>query len=124
MSDVVMLTSLYRSSIYRLIEKGDFPKSIRLSPNRTAWSERAVNDWLYFRAHRDKPRYIPARRQRKISGEAAFQEGREPFLQGTYYWLIPYTLENLRAEWLRGWRMAHDQRFGPDVRHRPDLKFK
>ena len=40
------LTDLSRTSRWRLMRQGQFPKKIRLSPNRTGWRLSAVLDWL------------------------------------------------------------------------------
>ena len=46
---VEQATSLSRSTIYDLIQKGAFPKPVRLGPNRVAWRERDVIAWLESR---------------------------------------------------------------------------
>jgi len=46
---VEQVTSLSRSTIYDLIQKGSFPKPVRLGPNRVAWRERDVIAWLESR---------------------------------------------------------------------------
>jgi prophage regulatory protein len=43
---VCELTSLSRATIYRLVEQAKFPKPMKITPNRIAWRERAVLDWL------------------------------------------------------------------------------
>jgi prophage regulatory protein len=43
--DVVAETSLSCATIYRLIARGEFPEQIRVSPQRVAWSERAISAW-------------------------------------------------------------------------------
>ena len=40
------LTDLSRTSRWRLMRQGQFPKRIRLSPNRTGWRLSSVLDWL------------------------------------------------------------------------------
>lgn len=39
------LTCLSKSSIYRLIEEGDFPKQIQLGARSVAWVKSQVEDW-------------------------------------------------------------------------------
>ncbi|WP_447530107.1 helix-turn-helix transcriptional regulator [Vreelandella sp. TE19] len=39
-------TSLSTSTIYRGIERGDFPKPVRLSPRSVAWVENEVDAWI------------------------------------------------------------------------------
>jgi prophage regulatory protein len=43
---VIDRTSLGRSAIYDKMNRGEFPKAIRISENRVAWSERAVAAWI------------------------------------------------------------------------------
>ena len=47
--DVMRLTGLGRSSIYRLEAKGEFPKRVRLSKRATAWRESELLDWVNTR---------------------------------------------------------------------------
>lgn len=42
--------SLGRSTIYRMISRGDFPKPFSLGGNRTAWLEEDVDRWLLDKA--------------------------------------------------------------------------
>ncbi|TVV77369.1 helix-turn-helix transcriptional regulator [Sphingomonas solaris] len=37
---------LGRSTIYRLMELGSFPKSRKLGARAIAWSEAEINDWI------------------------------------------------------------------------------
>lgn len=43
---VVALTSLSATTIWRLVQKSDFPPPSRISPGRVGWSERAVREWM------------------------------------------------------------------------------
>lgn len=43
---VVALTSLSATTIWRLVQKGDFPRPSRISPGRVGWSECAVQKWM------------------------------------------------------------------------------
>ena len=43
---VMAKTSISRSHIYALIEKGEFPKQVPLSERSVAWLETEVNDWI------------------------------------------------------------------------------
>lgn len=49
LSEVMCKTSLSRSSIYRLMAEGAFPRSIPLSERSVAWLESEVEDWLLER---------------------------------------------------------------------------
>jgi len=44
-NDLVPLTGLSRSTIYRLVDKGDFPKPIKLSARIVGWEEEALLRW-------------------------------------------------------------------------------
>ena len=44
--DVVLMTSLSRATIYRLISQGKFPKQIHLSERATAWLRSEVMEWI------------------------------------------------------------------------------
>lgn len=43
---VVELTTLHRATIYRMIERGEFPKNRQISPQRVAWSAEQVDAWI------------------------------------------------------------------------------
>ena len=43
------LTSLSRTTLWRLMQQDAFPKKIRLSPNRTGWRLSAIYEWLEAR---------------------------------------------------------------------------
>jgi prophage regulatory protein len=46
LSVVCKATGLSRSTIYRLVADGDFPKPVKPSKGRVAWREREVLAWL------------------------------------------------------------------------------
>lgn len=47
-------TGLRRSSIYERIQRGAFPKPVKLGPRCSAWCEDELNDWIEARrAERD-----------------------------------------------------------------------
>ena len=48
--EVEIRTGLTRSSIYRLIDAGDFPKQRRLSPSTVGWLESDISTWISGRA--------------------------------------------------------------------------
>lgn len=48
-ADVQEITGLSRSSIYKLVKEGDFPRPIKLTGRAVAWPEKAVADWLASR---------------------------------------------------------------------------
>nr|WP_269432179.1 AlpA family transcriptional regulator [Cupriavidus basilensis] len=53
--------SLGQSTIYRMIERGEFPKPFNVYSNRTAWLEEDVDAWLAEKAGKLMPaaRVIP-----------------------------------------------------------------
>ena len=44
--DVIAVTRLSRSTIYRLIQAGKFPKPIKLTERASGWRYEAVDQWL------------------------------------------------------------------------------
>ena len=44
-NDVTKLTSISRSSIYRMINEGDFPVQISVGNRQVRWSLQEVMDW-------------------------------------------------------------------------------
>lgn len=49
LAGVENLTGLRKSTLYRLIQEGKFPRGIRLSARATAWSLNAVSAWIEAR---------------------------------------------------------------------------
>lgn len=47
---VEQITSLSRSTIYRLMGEGVFPQTIRLGSNSVGWFAADINNWLQARA--------------------------------------------------------------------------
>ena len=47
--DVMELTGISRTSLWRLIKSGDFPAPFRLGPRMNAWHEHEIYDWLNSR---------------------------------------------------------------------------
>lgn len=43
------LIGLSRASIYRLIDKGEFPRPVRVSPKAVRWKESDVTAWIQSR---------------------------------------------------------------------------
>jgi prophage regulatory protein len=50
-------TGLSRSSIYAMMDSGEFPRPIRIGRRAVAWPESAVLAWLA-----DRPSAVPARK--------------------------------------------------------------
>lgn len=56
MRDVMALTSLAKSTIYKYIDIEGFPKQVRLGSGSVAWVEGEVLDWIEAKiAQRDAP---------------------------------------------------------------------
>ncbi len=49
LSDVLDLTSLSRSSVYRLVERGQFPRPVRSGSRIVRWSLADVQKWMQKR---------------------------------------------------------------------------
>ena len=44
--DVQAVTGLSRSTIYKWMNEGSFPKPVKLGPRAVGWREADINDWL------------------------------------------------------------------------------
>lgn len=52
---VISITGLSRAVIYQRINRGEFPKPVKLGPRSVAWVESEVHDWVSSRiAERDR----------------------------------------------------------------------
>ena len=49
LKDVVAITSLSRSTIYRLASSGEFPRPIKLACHASGWLREDVENWLGVR---------------------------------------------------------------------------
>jgi prophage regulatory protein len=45
MGEVEAITSLSRSTLYRKMKEGTFPRSVSISTGRVGWERRAVDEW-------------------------------------------------------------------------------
>jgi len=45
-NDVIATTSLSRATIYRLVDRGDFPRQYQLTKRSIGWWEAGVAKWL------------------------------------------------------------------------------
>ena len=52
LGEVKQETGLSRSSIYRLVKNGDFPKPVKLGERASAWLESEVDQWIVDRIER------------------------------------------------------------------------
>lgn len=46
LNEVIRITSLSRTTIYRLISEGEFPKQVSLGGRSVAWVESEINEWM------------------------------------------------------------------------------
>lgn len=44
--DVIARIGVSRATIYRMVDSGEFPSPVKISPGRRAWVEAEVNAWL------------------------------------------------------------------------------
>lgn len=49
LKEVMTLTSLARSTIYKYMSEGHFPKTVSLGDRSVAWVEDEVTDWILKR---------------------------------------------------------------------------
>ncbi|MEZ9026127.1 AlpA family transcriptional regulator [Vibrio gigantis] len=49
LKEVMTLTNLARSTIYKYMSEGQFPKSVSLGCRSVAWVEEEVTDWVLDR---------------------------------------------------------------------------
>ena len=54
-AEVLKRTSLSQPTLWRLENKGEFPKSIRISKGRVAYSEDEVDAWVESRIKESRP---------------------------------------------------------------------
>ncbi|MBD3667350.1 MAG: AlpA family transcriptional regulator [Kangiella sp.] len=50
LNEVLKLTTLSRSSIYRYISEGGFPKQIKIGKRTVVWKRSEVESWLASKA--------------------------------------------------------------------------
>ena len=55
-------TALSRSTLYRYLEDGDFPKLVRLGLRAVGWLESDISDWIAARVKGARPGNVPATR--------------------------------------------------------------
>lgn len=48
-AEVMQLSTLSKTVIWRLMNRGEFPLPVRLSPNRVAWVRSEVEGWVEAR---------------------------------------------------------------------------
>lgn len=48
--EVTALTRLSKPTVYLMLKRGEFPRQLRLGPNRVAWLKSEVLAWIEARA--------------------------------------------------------------------------
>ena len=56
--EVVQITGLSSSSIYKQIRLGDFPRGVKLTSRSTGWSSEDIDDWIKSRLAHDTTDYV------------------------------------------------------------------
>jgi prophage regulatory protein len=46
LKDVIRITKISRAQIFRMMEKGAFPRQIRLSSGMSRWKLSTLNEWM------------------------------------------------------------------------------
>ncbi len=49
LKEISSLTKLSSSTIYRLVQAGEFPKPIKLAAHASGWLESDIEDWIQAR---------------------------------------------------------------------------
>ncbi len=49
LDEVVERCGLKKSSIYKMMSEGTFPKSVKLGTRSVAWGEKCITDWINSR---------------------------------------------------------------------------
>ena len=49
LKDVINQTTLSSSTIYRLVQAGEFPRPIKLAAHASGWLESDIEDWIESR---------------------------------------------------------------------------
>jgi prophage regulatory protein len=53
LKSVLAVTGLSRSSVYRLVQRGEFPRPVALTPRASGWRASEVYQWLEERPRRN-----------------------------------------------------------------------
>ena len=46
---VLKRTGLSRTTLYRLVQSGDFPRPVKISPRASAWRSLEITEWIATR---------------------------------------------------------------------------
>ena len=62
LKEVIQITGLSRSTIYKLISSGKFPKPLKLSVRSSGWLMSDIDDWIQSRVEaREQSTHNPGR---------------------------------------------------------------
>jgi prophage regulatory protein len=61
--DVMLRTGLSRSTIYKYMSVGEFPKPVRLGSKAVGWRDRDIDEWIATRPVSPMGRPPPRRRR-------------------------------------------------------------
>ena len=54
LNKVKEMTGLSRSSLYQMMDRGLFPRSINIGPRAIAWTDASIQDWIESRINASK----------------------------------------------------------------------
>lgn len=54
LNKVKEITGLSRSSLYQMMDRGLFPRSINIGPRAIAWTDASINEWIESRINASK----------------------------------------------------------------------
>lgn len=57
LDEVMDRTSLKKTTIYTLMNKNEFPQSISISANRSAWLESEIDEWIENKINKQRENY-------------------------------------------------------------------
>lgn len=64
--EVIKITGLKRSSIYRLIGEGRFPQSVSLGARAVGWLESEIENWILEKAEVRKSKALSDNKKSKL----------------------------------------------------------
>lgn len=54
LQEVIKIIGLSRSSLYQMMDKGLFPRSINIGSRAIAWTEESIEEWIQSRINASK----------------------------------------------------------------------
>ena len=55
MAEVVRITGLRPSTVYKQIREGRFPKPIKITSRTSAWTNKSIDNWIEEKLDRESP---------------------------------------------------------------------